>query len=459
MAKKVIDIFPPRRKAVEADKVLAMPLPADLPDEESAVLVKIESPQTKPKITFNHIGESAGTRSEIFAPEKKTISFGAWFWKAAGAAAIVLAGMYFWDAQFAGAVVKIWPETSAFSREALVLVDSGAGDIDLSRMAIPGFSLTAEKSVEGAAPATGTKGAQGRARGSIKIFNNYTNSQTLIKNTRFQAPLDKFQPALEGEESPWFTLDETIVLPPKTSAVAQVTATAAGEKYNIEPSVFSVPGLAGTAQYTFIYAQSFEKFTGGSSEIVPQVTKDDLKNAEIEIQNSAKEEIKRELFAKAKEQGLEILGEESIVFDIGAVEISAKEGDNIAKIAGRATAKASAVAYKKSDFERLGKEFILREIDQGTICREGSFSFVSSYAGVDKDQKLPSINLAVEAEVYAGTDPEDLKKGLSEKKAEEAEMFLMSRPGMRKAEIRLSPPWRFSVPRSLDRIEIQTIFD
>jgi len=90
------------------------------------------------------------------------------------------------------------------------------------------------------------------------------------------APLEKFQPPLEGAESPWFLIVETVTLAPKSSAVVDVVAAAPGEKYNIEPSTFSVPGLAGTPQYAFITAQSFEKFTGGSNEIVPQVTKEDL---------------------------------------------------------------------------------------------------------------------------------------------------------------------------------------
>lgn len=464
MAKKFIDIFPPRQKLVsQDDKVLTMPLPVDLPDDQplvsdAAIAAEIEPRQTKPKITFGYRAEENHAQNEIFTKERRSNFFGGWMWRIIGAMAVIFGGMYLWDAQFGRAVVKIWPETTNFSQEAAVLVDMTAGDIDLNRMVIPGFLLSVEKTAEGVAPATGEDGAQGRARGSIKIFNNYTNSQTLIKGTRFQAPLDKFQPPLEGEESPWFLLDEAIIIPPKTSAVARVTAPAAGDKYNIEPSVFSVPGLAGTPQYTFVYAQSFEKFIGGSSEVVPRVTKDDLKNAQTEIQNSATEEIKRELIAKANDQGLEIAGEEAIIFNIGAVEILAKEGDNIARIIGRVPAKASVIAYKKSDLENLGEELIQREIGRDTMRQEGSFSLTYVYAGIDKDQKLPLIHIAVEAVIYTGSDPEDLKKGLSEKNAEEAEMFLMNRSGMRKAEVRLSPPWRFAVPSSLDKIEIQTIF-
>jgi hypothetical protein len=471
MVKKVIDIFPPRQKAevcAEADAKaepvkIRMPLPAGLREagsggDESAA-EPILRQDVKPRITFNRRAAGAENSGGIFVQEKTGGFFKKWLWRVGAVIAAILAMMYFWDAQFARAVIKIRPETSPLSRQMRVVVDSSAGHIDIDRGAIPGFSLAAEKTVAGNAPATGTKDAQGKAQGSVKIFNNYIKAQTLIKGTRLQAPLEKFQPAIEGSESPWFLITETVVIAPKSSTVAQVVASGPGEKYNIEPSVFSVPGLAGTPQYTFIYAQSFEKFTGGSLDAVSQVTKEDLENAKAAIENSAKEEIKKELISQAKEQGLEIVDESEIKIDIGSPEINAKAGDNVARIAGQILAKASVIAYKKSDLENLGKEFVLRETGEGFLCDENSFEFQSSYAGSETDGGFPALDLSVGATIYQGTNSEDLKKGLSEKKADEAKIFLMNQPGMRQVEIKLSPAWRFSVPRDLDRIEIQTILD
>ncbi len=465
MAKKVIDIFPPPRVVAggtDAEEI-KMPLPADLPETgfsaggEAVFTAVREDP--KPKITFNRAFSAPDRRKEIFADEDGPGFLKRWGWKIAAAAFAMLAGMYFWDANFARAAVKIWPQTENFAREMRVLVDPTIGEIDTARAAVPGFVISAEKTVSADSPATGTKSAQGKAQGSVKIFNDFTKAQTLVKNTRLMAPVEKFQPPLEGAESPWFLIVETVTLEPKSSVVVEVIAAAPGEKYNIEPSTFSVPGLAGTPQYAFVTAQSFEKFTGGSNQIVPQVTKEDLENAKIAIQDSAKEEIKKELLAKAQEQGLEIADENEIKFEIGAPEISAKAGDNAARIGGRAAAKAEAIAYRKADFDTLGKELVFGQIPEGMICEESSFDIRYESAGIDKEQKLPSFDLAASATIYAGMHPEDLKKGLSEKKSEEAKMFLMSRPGTKNAEVRLSPPWRFNVPRDLDRIDIETILE
>jgi hypothetical protein len=466
MAKKVIDIFPPPRHAADTidTEEIKMPLPADLPEAGfpaggDGVFNAAVRENPKPKITFNQVFSAPDRRKDIFTNDDGPGFLKKWGWRIAVAAVAALAGMYFWDANFARAAVKIWPQTESFAREMHVLVDPAIGEVDAVRAAVPGFVISAEKTVSADSPATGTKSAQGKAQGSVKIFNDYSNVQTLIKNTRLMAPVEKFQPPLEGAESPWFLIVETVTLEPKSSAVVHVVAAAPGEKYNIEPSTFSVPGLAGTPQYAFITAQSFEKFTGGSNEIVPQVTKEDLENAKIAIQDSAKEEIKKELIAKTREQGLEIADENEIKFEIGVPEISAKAGDNAARISGQAAAKAEAIAYRKADLETLGRKFVSDQIPEGMICEESTFSVQYESAGIDEEQKLSSFDLAVSATIYAGMHPEDLKKGLSEKKSEEAKMFLMSRPGTQKAEIRLSPPWRLHVPRDLDRIDIETVFE
>jgi hypothetical protein len=412
-------------------------------------------PEEKPRIVYPVRQDDA-----VAEPENGKGSFlKGLFWKLGLAAAVILLAMYGWDAKFAKAVVKIWPETSVLKQEVKVAVDTSIGEINNGENAIPGFAIVAEKTVTGDFPVTGKKSAQGKALGTVKLFNNYTAAQRLVKGTRLQAPLEKFQPALAGDETPWFRTVEDIVLDPKSSAIVKVVANDAGEKYNIEPSVFSVPGLVGTAQYTFIYGQSFEKFAGGSLDSAPEVKKEDLENAKAAIENLAKDQIKAELEAKAREQGLEIVDASVEKFEFGAPEISAKAGDSLAKIGAKIGAKAATVAYKKSDLENLGKEFISGKVSAGNIADESSFEFESSYAGVNITDGRPALALNVQARVYSQMSPENLKKGLSEKKGDEAQMFLMSQPGTKEAKIRLSPPWRFNVPRDLGRIEIQTILE
>jgi len=57
--------------------------------------------------------------------------------------------------------------------------------------------------------------------------------------------------------------------------------------------VFSLPGLVGTPQYTYVYAQSYQKFQGGSTGSAPSVTQADLDNAKQMISDLAKSEIEK----------------------------------------------------------------------------------------------------------------------------------------------------------------------
>lgn len=463
MAKIFIDVFPPENKGAAKQEPAAENLTEEISEDGADLEIGANIPplpvgrdlETRPRVQYNlrrFDAEDAQRDNGGKAEFLKGL-----FWKFAAIAAAVFLAMYAIDYKFAKAEIKIWPHVSEFRQEINAGIDTSIGEVDLENKLIPGYLITAENTITQETPATGQNSRQAKARGTIKIFNNYTVAQRLVKGTRLQAPLEKFQPALEGDQTPWFRTVEDLLIDPKSSAVAQVVADGVGEKYNIEPSVFSVPGLVGTAQYTFVYGQSFEKFSGGSDEAVPEVTKDDVANARETIDDFAAEKIKNELVAKIHEQGLEIADEREIKFEIGESEVLAKAGDAAAMINSQVIAKASAVAFKRSDFEDLGREFILAAVPQDNLIDEKSFFFDLSVSE-DEERELP-MRLACGISVYQGMEEHDLKKALSEKSGDEAKIFLASQPGIKQVEIKLAPPWRLDVPRSLDKIDVQTIIE
>jgi len=454
MVKRVIDIIPPGQPARPAGGPAAetdeMPRIQEFSGEAS--LTAEPKPEAKPKITFISKPGKAPA-----AKKRSGGVFKAWPLKLAVVLGLAAAAMYAADLKFAKATIKIWPETSDLRQETKVIVDTAAKSVDTAKNIIPAITVSVDDTVTAEAPATGKKSVQGKAQGAIKIFNNYTTIQRLVKGTRFQAPLEKFQPALANDEAPWFRTAEEVVIEPKSSAIVNVVADGAGEKYNIEPSVFSVPGLVGTPQYTFIYGQSFEKFGGGTQGAAPQVTADDLVNAKKVIVAAADAAFKEKLQQKTP-PGFVLLAD-TAKFTFDAPVISAKAGDSIAKISCQVHGKATAVAYGKSDLDTLGSEFILGKVAEGNIADKDSLRMESSYAGVDPASGKPSLALVAQMMTYAGMEESDLKKGLSEKGRAEAEIFLRNQPGTKDAKIQLSPPWRFAIPRDLDRIEVQTILE
>jgi len=462
MLKKVIDIIPPKNPLTEGNGEESFLKYNDGTQQGEALQNEAETetiPEIKPRMTF--VANKEGI-------EKKKLSFGisenkSWVKGLAVKLALFLVlaslAMYGVDLKFAGAVVKIWPQTSDLRKEINVAVDPAVQSIDREKNSIPGLVISVEDEIKGDFPATGQKNIQGKAQGTVKLFNNYSTPQRLVKGTRLQAPLEKFQPALAKDETPWYRTAEDVVLGPKSSATVKVIADGTGEKYNIESSVFSVPGLVGTAQYTFVYGQSFEKFQGGTQGNAPEVKKEDLENAKKGMADLAKEQIKKTLEAKVRQQGLEIVDASVIKFEFGEAVITAKVGDSIPKVAAQMNAKASTTAYKKADFDALGKDIITRTVASGSIANEKSLSIKSSYAGIDPASGKPVLAMAAQITAYSGMSEDDLKKGLSEKSINEAKMFLMNQPGMKDIQIQLTPPWRFNIPRDLDRIQVQTIME
>jgi hypothetical protein len=461
MVKKVIDIIPPENMPAKTAKPAPdqdyLPLPTfsmgEIPGPENFPLE--EKQETKPRLTYiNHSNDLGGFKSEKI---RQGGGFKGLLWKLGVVVVVVLAVMYAADMKMARAVVSIWPETSVLAEETKIIVDASAKAVDAGNSTVPGLMIMFDDTIKGESPVTTMKDTKGKAQGTVKIFNNYTAEQPLVKGTRLQAPLEKFQPALTKDETPWFRTAESVVIPPKSSVTAKVVSDGSGEKYNIDPSVFSVPGLVGTAKYTFIYAQSFEKFNGGSQGSSPEVAQVDLDNAKAAIVKQADVDIRQRLLSQVPQDF--VLMEDTIKIALDTPVVSAKIGNAMAKIPCEVHGKASAVAYRKSDVDSLGKDYIIGKIPTGGRADEKSLELSSVAGELDPVSGKPSLAVSAKVMVYQSMDDTDLKKGLSEKGGKEAEMFLMSQPGMREAKIQLSPVWRFNIPRDLDRIEIKTILD
>jgi len=110
-----------------------------------------------------------------------------WAVKLILAGVVVAAIMYAIDWKTARAMVKIWPATSELSDKTRVIVDPAAQGVNEEKGIIPGLILTVEDTISNQSDVTGKKDTQGKATGTVKIFNNYTTEQRLVKNTRLEA--------------------------------------------------------------------------------------------------------------------------------------------------------------------------------------------------------------------------------------------------------------------------------
>lgn len=355
--------------------------------------------------------------------------------------------------------IEIWPKTEALTFKTKVTVDNRVTEVSFLNKAIPGKIFETEKSVSGEFTSSGKSLNSKKAEGTVRVYNNYSQPQTLVANTRFQPPLEKFQPSLEKGENPWFRSLERITIDAKGYQDVKVIADAAGEKYNITSATFSIPGLAGTSQYTFVYGKSTESMRGGVSKEIAKVVQEDLDNARAELSKKAEEESKAALKSKIPAD-FDFLGEASRTEVLESFSL-AKPGAELEKFNYQVKAKSQALVFKTEDLKKFANEFILSEVATGKKLNQESLKInYTTAASADFEAGKMNLSLDLEVKVYSLTPDEvSLKRALERKPLSEAKVFLENQPEITKVELRSFPFWIKKIPDEEGKIKIKLTLD
>lgn len=449
--KKVIDIFPPSHKNYNEDgdyKKDEIPAAEAMPSIAPYIEVT-----PKPKITFS----AASSKNDI--PPQNNPKFSGvfkFFAKLAVIIIIVLTAMIVIDAKYAQAVIVLIPQTSPVNASNTISVNPKITTANLEKLIIPGITITIDKDFSGDFKATGKVNNQSKAKGVVKITNNYTNAQTLIAGTRLQPPADKFSPPLSKDQSPWFRTLKTVTIQPKESVMVEVIADEPGPQYNIEPSAFSIPGLVGTPQYAYILSQSLEKFSGGADSTVLQVTQQDLDNAKNSLSSIIRDQAINAL--RQKLSGDDVLIPETVNTVIDDITFNAAAGAMQDVFSATAKVQASALAVRQSDLNDIGKKIIQTNIQSGFALDDKNFKVNQSYVKTDQINGLIILNINVEGQEYYQFDNQAIKQALAQKSITEAKAILANDANIKTYTISLKPFWRRNLPSDPDKINIKQEF-
>ena len=364
---------------------------------------------------------------------------------------ILIMGLIFFSFYFSKAEVEIWPETKDISFKTEIKIDEKTEEIgpDLwfKQKSIPGQFLEKEKEFSREFPSSGVIEKKGFAQGKIRVHNNSRKPITLIRDTRFLSDKGKQFHSLKR-----------ITIPARSYLDGvEVKAAAPGKEYNIGPSKFSVPGLAGTPLYILIYAESFEPMKGGFLEKAPQVTQDDLKQAE--------QILLEESFRQGKESLKKAVAEDYILLDdLLEQEVIekfplAKVGQELSTFVFKAKIKSTGFIFKKADLESFAREFIYSQIEPNKKLVEKSLNLNYLVEERDLGQGRVILSLEISAEVYSELNLYVLKEKIRGKSAVEGEYFLEKTPEILKAKIIISPFWVKNVSQNERRIEMDLKFD
>lgn len=409
MAKRVVDIFPPKKDNTFASKEA----------EKSVFYERPSSPIKR------------------FSASKKI----------AALSLLLLLAIFSLPLFFSKAEIKVKPKTEPFDFTETVTINAKAQSIDTASKVIPGEIFERDKTLSEEFQASGSTFK--KSEGTIRLYNSFTtNTETWVKGTRFVSSEGKLFLSKDRIQVPGATLKSGRIAP--SFVDVPVVAAETGEDYNIGPSKFSIAAFLGTARYTSYYGESFEGMIGGG--LAPVVTKGDLEDAQNLLVEKAKAELESELKRETPE-GFVILAKAS-QDDILEKSSSVEEGKEAEKFDFLVKIKLTLVSFKLKDLEELAYSLANSKIPpEKNFSRESlKAEYETEEAGPEPDSFL--INLSVSTQIYSAIDLNSLKKNLIGKGRNEAKMLLTNQPEIAKVEIGVFPFWLQSLPKNLERIKV-----
>lgn len=427
MPKTITDIIPPSRRRAMEEAASSASGHSPVSSYQS-----VPPPPTEPPHPYEP------THRNEFMDDKKS----RFPWGLAVVALVVVVGAVGAMYAFSGAKVTVTPTQN-------VATVSGEFSATPSSGELPYEVITVEKIGMQEVKAEGTENANDPAQGTIVIYNGQEKVQELIKNTRFETP-----------DGLIFRIHDSVKVPGGTADAPgqlQVTAyaDAGGEKYNIGPSTYTLPGLKGSAAYPLVYAKSTGSMEGGFSGMRPSVSEKTRDEQSPAIQAGLMKSLQEEVAAKVPEGYILVPGAMTISYaELPSVGGS---GDKV-----QVQEKGTALAFV------FPKEALAKAIAYGSVGSYGGQTVTLADAATlsltPKDGVFPLsssegflFNLDGNATISWVVDPAKVAGGVAGKTRQASQTILAGFPEIDKAVLSLKPFWAGSMPE--DPAEIKVIIE
>lgn len=355
--------------------------------------------------------------------------------------------------------VDIWPKTDVLNFKETVTADKSIELIDLNNKIIPAQYLQDEMDSSQEFLATGNASNEGKAGGTITIYNkcDFLKPVILKIGTHFISDSNKYFTILSKATIPAATKSGGKITP--GSIEIKVEAAEGGESYNIKPANFSVPKFVGSVYYYCVYAQSKESMSGGFAGTVKKVTEDDIQSAKDALNEKLLSDIENSL--KSKILPDYILIDNSISSQVFSGSSDTKIGAIVDKFNYSAKAKASCLVFKKSDLDKLAKDYIISQVPEFKNLLEESFDITYNPETVDIEGGKITLNTEFSAKIYPDIDKNSLTYLLRRKTGEQINETINSNLGDKifKVKVNFWPFWVMESPKNQKAIKVELKFE
>lgn len=354
---------------------------------------------------------------------------------------------------FSGVTVQIEPRKETVNIDAVIKAGK-AGVTENADISFETMEITTEKYKT--FDVLGFKYTEIKASGQIVVYNNYSkDSQTLVKNTRFETPDGKI-----------FRIDKPVIISGtkiedgKTvpgSAKAVVYADLPGEDYNVGFSDFTIPGFKGGPRYEKFYARSETPITGGLKGQIPTVSDEELKTIDDALQAT----IKEELVGKAKIQKLndfiyyESLAKIEFSEPLTKTTLGIDEDSQKAKI--QKTGVLYAPLFSKKELSRVLVQKYLNNPDLNDKVSVLNFEQLNiELVSEDKESEILTFRLTGNVVFVWLLDEEKIKEMLVAS-SREIETVFKDYPAVSRISVIFEPSWWPFFPEKKSKINIEQI--
>lgn len=346
---------------------------------------------------------------------------------------IVFAALWFSSVR---ATVTIKAAREASAVEASVDVARSPNQGQLPGRVVQGvFEKIQEFNVTG----RGAKAEDTIATGKVRIINNYSKDQPLIKATR-----------LLTADGRLYRISSTVLVPSRGSVEAEAYSDQPGKQYEFtEKTRFTIPGLSESLQ-KWIYAESVGSFAGGQKTI-KTLTQGDLDAAQKDLEQAVLAQAKNTLLA---EVGDGRFTEAVYLAKTIDMKSNVKLGEEADRFLMSYKLDVTGVFYSKTDMESLVRERINERVPEGRSIV--SFEPAKTQFSISQvDVKNERATVGVKAEVTTKLSDKspnltkDLILGLP---IDEAETKLEAVEGVEAATISVRPSWVRRLPTLKDHI-------
>ena len=334
--------------------------------------------------------------------------------------------------------------------------DTAATEVDAAAKRLPALLITLERANSREYESTGKKFIKERARGTVTIANAYSSSpQALVASTRLQDGEGRIFRLVRALVVPGATVANGKTVP--STVDAEVVADEVGERYNIGPAEFRIPGFRGTPKYDAFTAKSSAPMAGGYEGEARVVTAADLARASEDITAALVHELEQELEEKvpAGDDFLVPAGARQVA--ITAIEAPAVD-EHRDRFAVRAAATGHLFTLRRSHLADILRTTALPEAPPGTVAviPMAQPGLVAASARLLPNGKELRFTVSGGLSYYFETDTNEVERMFRDASPGDAIEILLARLEVASVRIKRFPRWLWFVPGRTGGLAIST---